>query len=119
MKSTALANSMLDAALRATAYQGPATLYLALFAPGGVEIATGAYTRQAITFAAASGKSSVSNADVLFPIATVGYTVHSAALMTASSGGDVMYSGDLENEEEMGEGDRLAFPAGSVVVSED
>ncbi len=94
-----VANSMLNAAFRATAYTGPATIFVKLHLgdPGAAGTANPAAntTRQAVTFAAASAGSVVSNADVTWLSVPNTETYTHFSLWTASSGGTFVGSGTV------------------------
>lgn len=114
--------ALLNAVLRNTAYTSPATVYLALFtdatsdAGGGTEVTGGSYARQSIAFDAPSGGSSASSSTVSFtdmPAATVTH----AAIMDASTAGNMLFHGALTASKAVGAGDTLSFAAADVVAT--
>lgn len=117
-KKTALANADLDAHL--------ANTWLALFtvAPSettdGTEVSGHAYARQAITWGAAAGGVKTSTADILFPFATSAYgsDVVAVAVCDALTAGNQRYFGALSSPLSIGEDQRVAIPAGALIVSE-
>ncbi|OMD20539.1 hypothetical protein BJP51_32320, partial [Paenibacillus odorifer] len=101
--SNYLSAALLNAALRNTAFTGPATVYIALYksdptaADTGTEVSGGSYARQAVTFGAptlVSGQQTVANtAEVVFPVATAdwGLVTH-IGLRTAATGGSLLWT---------------------------
>lgn len=124
-KTYYLDDNFINAALRNTAFTPPTTIYVALFtvAPGvgggGTEVSGGSYARQTVTFSAPSNGQSSNDAEVLFPVATAGWgTVTSFALMDASSGGNMLYFGNLSTPRDVLTSDQIRFPASQLVVQE-
>lgn len=83
------------------------------------------YVRRSITFAAASAGSSASNATVSFPVASADYnntaasgaTVTCMALMDNSTGGNVLFYGQLTNSKTVNSGDQFTISSGNLTVS--
>lgn len=128
-------------------YSPPSVVYVALFAGtagtvltalesgtsstsgsgnwGFYEINNGSYARQSITFAAASAGSCASNATVSFPVASADYnnpassgaTVTCMALMDNSTGGNVLFYGQLTNSKTVNSGDQFTISSGNLTVS--
>lgn len=128
-KKTTLSNSLLNAVLRNVAYSSPASVFVALFTVNesagsqGTEVTTvgTAYTRQSVTFSAASGGSTSNSGAVTFPVATAPYgTVTGAAVCASSTPGtdDALYFGALGTSKVVGTGDQLNFAIGALSVSE-
>jgi hypothetical protein len=124
-KSIYLDNTFLSIALLNTSFVPPAVVWVALFtvtpgpAGGGTEVVGGGYGRQTVTFSAPSGGSTSSLADVIFPIATAPWgTVVAFALFDASSGGNMLYFGNLSTSRSILTSDQLKFPAGQLVATE-
>jgi len=131
--SNYLENKVLDHVLTATAYTQPGTRYLALFnntsgnAAANLEAGTltdetstsgTAYVRKAITFAAASGGSSASNATVTFDTATGNWgTITHVAVMDAESGGNVLFYGAVTTSKTIETGDTFQVSSGNLTVS--
>lgn len=114
-----LENALINEVLRNTNYTPPATVYLALFttattdAGGGTEVTGGSYARQAITFGAPSNGTSTNTGAVSFsnmPAATVTH----AAIMDASTAGNMLFHGALTASKTVGAGDTLTFAAGDI-----
>lgn len=124
-KTYYLDDNFINVALRNTAFVSPAVIYVALFtvAPGvgggGTEVVGGGYGRQTVTFDAPVNGQSANTAEVLFPIATAAWgTVTSFALMDASSGGNMLYFGNLSTPRSVLISDQIRFPTGALVVQE-
>tara|TARA_R110000796_G_scaffold238102_1_gene358340 strand:- start:418 stop:885 length:468 start_codon:yes stop_codon:yes gene_type:complete len=149
--SNYLENEVLDHVLGEGARNfTPPTLYVALFSGtasdvsaaleagtmanssgnwGNYEINTGAYARQSINFATASGGSAASNITVTFPQANANYnnpatggsTVNYVAIVDqiddGSSTSNVLFYGALTNPKEILNGDTLSIASGSLTVS--
>lgn len=121
-----LEQALLNATLRNVAYTSPATVYVALYtaAPsdsgGGTEVTGGSYARQAATFGApavsGTGYACANTGAITFasmPAATVTH----AAILSASTGGNLMYHGALTASKVVGAGDSFVIAIGSLVVS--
>ena len=119
-----LENALINEVLRNVGYTPSATVYLALFttattdAGGGTEVTggSGPYARQAITFSAASGGATSNSGAVSFagmPAATVTH----AAIMDASTAGNMLFHGALSAPKIVGAGDTLTFAIGDIDVS--
>ena len=128
--SNYLENKILDHVLTATAYTQPSR-YLALFTadPGESgsftsEISTSgtAYARQAVTFAAASGGSSATNATVTFPTATANWgTVSHVAIVDSDveGAGNVLFYGAVTVSKLIETGDTFQISSGNLTISLD
>ena len=124
-KSYYLDNSFVNATLRNTPYTSPLVVYLALYtvAPtasgGGTEVSGGGYGRQPITFSAPVNGSTSNSADITFPIALADWgTVHAFGIFDVSSGGNLLYFGNLSAPRDILTADQAKFPAGQLVCSE-
>lgn len=105
------------------------TVYLALFtaaptdAGGGTEVTTAgsAYARQQVpagSWAAPSGGSIVTSADVNFPAATSAWgTITHIALFDAATGGNMIWYGPLAVAKAIGTGDIFRMAAGQLSAS--
>ena len=133
--SNYLENKVLDHVLTATSYSAPSTRYLALFnntsgsAAANLEAGTltdevstsgTAYSRKAVTFAAASGGSSATNATVTFDAATASWgTITHVAVMdggTAGSG-NVLFYGAVTTSKTIDSGDTFQVTSGNLTIS--
>jgi hypothetical protein len=124
-KSTYLDNSFINVALRNTAFTPPATVYVALYtvAPGvgggGTEVSTGSYARQTVAFTAPVAGVSSNTADIKFPEASADWgTIVAFALLDASSGGNLLYFGNLSSSRLVLTSDQVRFPTGQLIVTE-
>jgi hypothetical protein len=131
--SNYLENKVLDHVLTATAYSQPSTRYLALFnntsgsAAANLEAGTltdetstsgTAYVRKAVTFAAASGGSSATNATVTFDTATANWgTITHVAIMDAETSGNVLFYGAVTTSKTIETGDTFQVSSGNLTVS--
>lgn len=120
-----LENEILDHAFRNASYTPPTTVYLALFtaapsdAGGGTEVTGGGYTRQSITFGAASGGSISNTGAVSFTASGASFgTVTHVAVMDASTAGN-MLAWDAITSAVVGDGDTLSFAIGAIVITLD
>jgi hypothetical protein len=137
--SNYLENKLLDHTLTATAFSQPAARYLALFTntstnaatnleagtltdevPTSVSSVASAYSRKAVTFAAASSGSSATNATVTFDAATANWgTVTHVAIMdggTAGSG-NVLFYGAVTTSKTIETGDTFQVSSGNLTVA--
>lgn len=114
--------ALLNEVLRNTGYTPPATVYLALFstattdAGGGTEVTGGSYARQAVAFSAPSG-GNVENSGAITFTNMPAVTVTHAALMDASTAGNMLFHGALTTPKTVGAGDTLTFAAGDIDAS--
>lgn len=101
----------------------PTAWYLALYtvAPtdstSGTEVSGGSYARQAVTMTV-TGDTASNSANVEWPEATASWgTVVAAAVMDASSGGNIIAYGNLTTSKAVGSGDVFRFVAGAFDVT--
>jgi hypothetical protein len=83
------------------------------------EVTLGSYARQKVTFAQASGGTSVSDATVTFPTATADYNglVTCLAVMTTATSGNVLFYGALTTPKTVTTGDTFQIATGNLQVS--
>jgi hypothetical protein len=122
--SNYLENALINATLRNTTYTSPATVYVALFltdptdAGTGTQVSGGSYARQTATFAAPSDGASTTSADITFPTATGTWgTVAFFGIYDASTSGNLLYHGALNNSKTIQTGDILKIEAGNLTVT--
>lgn len=117
-----LENALINETLRAVGYTPAATVYLALFttattdAGGGTEVTGGSYARQAVAFSAASGGATANSGTITFtnmPACTVTH----AAIMDASTAGNMLFHGPLTASQVVTATSSLAFAAGDIDVT--
>lgn len=124
--SNYLENKILDHVLKNTSYTSPSTVYLGLFtsnptdANTGTEVSGGSYVRQSISFAAASGGVSASNATIEFPQATGSWgTVTHVGIMDALSTGNLLFHTPLTTSKLIDTGDIFRVSSGNLTVTID
>lgn len=130
-KSDYLENKVLDHILGGGDYTRPATVYIALFtvtpsdAGGGTEVTGGSYARAAVTnnatnFPAASGGAKSNGTAIAFPAATGNWgTVVAFGVFDASSGGNLLYWGDVTPNRAVNTGATASFAIGDLDFTED
>ena len=124
-KSTYLNDNFINVGLRNIAFVSPTNVYCALYtvspgvAGGGTAVAGGGYGRQTVTCDAPTSGQTSNDADINFPVATAGYgTINSFGLLDASSGGNLLYFGNLGTPRVVLTNDQVRFPSGQMLVSE-
>ena len=124
-KTYYLDNAFINAALRATPFSSPLTVYAALFttAPtaggGGVEVAGGGYARQTVLFSLPSNGVSSNTADVVFPVALAAWgTLVAFGVYDQSVGGNLLYFNVLSVPRTVTLNDQVRFPVGQLIASE-
>ena len=131
--SNYLENKVLDHVLKNTAYSQPAVLYVALFNNTSTNAATNleagtltdevsgsgtAYDRKVVAFSAASSGSATTSGDVTFDVATNNWgTVTHAAVMDASTAGNVLFYGALTVSKSVTTGDTFKISAGQLTIT--
>jgi len=84
----------------------------------GTETSGNNYARQAITFAAASSGSAVSNATVNFPAATGSQgTITHFGIFDAASSGNLLAHGAFDSSKTIATGDILRINSGSITIT--
>lgn len=101
----------------------PTTWFLALYtvAPtdstAGTEVTGGSYARQSVTMSV-TGDTASNTATVEWPAATASWgTVVAAAIMDASTGGNIISYGALTTSKTVSSGDVFRFPAGDFDIT--
>jgi len=114
---------LLDWAMTTGSATRPTAWYVALYtaAPsdsgGGTEVSTGGYTRQSVTFdAATSPGGTTSNSGVVsFTASGANYgTVTHIGIFTASTGGNLLWHGAMTASKTVNDGDTLEFSIGNI-----
>jgi hypothetical protein len=124
-KSSYLRTALVKAALKNTAFTGPATVYMSLHTAdpgltGANEITGNAYARTVWSPGAESNGQVQNNASVTFPGPTPanwGVATH-MGLWDAASAGNLLYYGPLTNPVTTSIGVPVTFPASNVGVIE-
>jgi len=119
-----LENEILDHVLSTGAYTMPSTIYVGLSTgsfgddDSGTELSGSGYTRQSITFAAASSASAASSATVTFPTATGSWgSVSHYGIYDASTSGNLLIHGAFSAAKTIGSGDVLRINSGDLTVT--
>lgn len=119
-----LANALLNEALRNVEYSQTSTVYAALFTTAtdatgsGTEVTGGSYARQSITFSAASGGAITNSNTITFPTASASWgTITHFAIMSASSGGNMLIQGQFTNSRTIGSGETYTINAGDIDIT--
>lgn len=114
---------LLDWAMTTGSATRPTAWYVGLFtaAPsdsgGGTEVSTGGYTRQAVTFDAATspGGTTSNTAAVSFTASGASYgTVTHIGIFTASTAGNLLWHGSMTASKTVADGDTLEFSIGNI-----
>ena len=120
--SNYLANAVINAAVRNTAYTSPTTAYVALFTttntPGtaGTELTGTGYSRQTVAFNAPSGGATASSGSVTFTAGANWTPVVSIAVMDASSGGNVLWYKNITTQI-VNSGQSITLTAGNITLT--
>lgn len=120
-----LENKLLEAVVKNTAYTSPATVYVALYSTvptdstSGTELTGGNYSRQAVTFAAASSGTIASNAAVTFGTASANWsTITGLAIVDASTSGNILFYKSTAPRI-VKSGDTLTIDSGDITITLD
>lgn len=120
-----LENELLDHVFRNSSYTPPSAVYLALYtsaptdAGGGTQVSGNGYSRQAITFGAASG-GAISNTSAVSFTASGGNfgTIVAVGIFDASTSGNLLAWKAITSVA-INDGDTLTFPIGDIDVTLD
>ena len=122
--SNYLENGLLNAVLRNTSYNSPATVYVGLYTsdPGegntGTEISGGSYARKDVTFGSPSNGVCTNSAAVEFAQATGSWgTVSHVGLLDAITSGNLLFYTDITTSKTIESGDIFKIAAGSLSVT--
>lgn len=119
--ASGVANSLLAALCKATNYTAPTGFYVKLHTgdPGsaGTSNAAGNTTRQSVTFAAASGGSIASSADVTWTSVSTAETYSHASFWSASSSGTFIGSCAFTASKTVAVGDTATIPSTDLTLS--
>src|SRR5690606_14946111 len=112
-----LENALLNLVFRAVTYTPPSNVYVGIFtaAPSDTGGGTEVGTRQAASFAAASGRSSATDADVTFTAVPAGSVTH-VGIFDAATSGNLLFWGEVDTAVDPG-GDDLTIAAGTLTVA--
>lgn len=127
--SNYLETAIFNHVFRNTSYTSPASLYVALFTSTATsadveagtltnEVSGGAYARQAITFGAPTNGAGSNSGTITFPTASANWgTIRFAAVMDASSSGNVLWWAQLNSDVTINSGNTYQFNTASVAPS--
>lgn len=133
-KSNYLENKVLDGVLGGPAFTLPTTVHVALSSAAYSETATGAamneltgtgYARVALTnnatnWPAAVNGSKSNGTSITFPTAGSAWgTAVTFYIVDASTGGNVLYGGDMATGRTISSGDTASFAVGALTITED
>jgi hypothetical protein len=120
-----LENKILEHSLGKTAYTMP-TAYVALYtaaptdAGGGTEVSGGSYSRQTVTWGAASGGSITNSAAINFPVATAAWgTIVAVGIFDASTTGNLLWWGTLSTSKAISTNDQFVISASNLTITLD
>ena len=121
--SNYLSNEILDHVFSGNAFTAPSNYYVALYtvsptaSGGGTEVTGGGYVRQTATFTTSATQSTNQSA-IEFPTASAAYgTVVAAAVMDATSGGNLLAFANLTAAKTIAIGDVLRIPANDLDIN--
>jgi len=124
-KSSYLRTKQIEAALKATAFTGVATIYMSLHTAspaltGTNEVSGNAYARQTVAFGASASGVVLSSTAPAFPAPTPANwgTLTHFGLWDAATVGNFYYGDALTNSVATSIGVPVTFPVGNVSVSE-
>ena len=122
--SNYLENAFINAALRATNFTAPTTVYVSLYtsdptdADTGTEVSGGSYARTSAAFDAPSNGVTQNTSDVTFPTATASWgTVTHVAIHDAASAGNMLFHTPLDTSKTIDSGDIFKITAGNLTVT--
>lgn len=118
--STYLANKIIDCFLRAQTMPTATSGYAELSVEDPTDAGTGGTTktnRVAVTFSAASASATANSAAVTFNVTSNGTYAYVSIWDTASTGGNMLYSGALTASRAAINGDTLTFAIGALTVT--
>ena len=123
--SNYLENALINHVLRNSALTSPTTVYVALFTSdaGELEAGTltnevsgGSYARQAVTFGAPTNGATSNTGAVSFTDMPAGTVTH-AAIMDASTAGNVLFHAALTQSKTLNAGDTFTLASGDLDAS--
>jgi hypothetical protein len=122
--SNYLENALLNATLTNTTYTSPASVYLGLFTSNptdsnaGTELSAPSYTRQVVSFGAASSGSSSNVSAISYDQATTDWgTIGWVGLYDAATSGNLLYYGALDTATTIDINEIFVIPIGNLTVT--
>mgnify|MGYP001419626587 FL=1 len=124
-KSNYLENKVIDHFLGTSSTSAPSNVYMGLFtsnptdANSGTEVSGNGYSRQVITFnAASSGSATNSSAETFTASGGNWGTITHFGIFDASSSGNLLYHGALTDDKVIEDGDSLVVAASAITITE-
>ena len=124
-KSNYLENKVIDHFLGTSSTSAPSNVFMALFtsnptdANSGTEVSGNGYSRQAITFNAASSGSATNSSAETFTASGGNFgTITHFGIFDASTSGNLLYHGALTDDKVIEDGDSLVVAAGAITITE-
>ena len=124
-KSNYLENKVIDHFLGTSSTSAPSNVYMGLFtsnptdANSGTEVSGNGYSRQVITFNAASSGSATNSGTVTFTASGGNWgTITHFGIFDASSSGNLLYHGALTDDKVIEDGDSLVVAASAITITE-
>jgi len=124
-KSNYLENKVIDHFLGTSSTTAPSNVFMALFtsnptdANSGTEVSGNGYSRQAITFNAASSGSATNSSAETFTASGGNFgTITHFGIFDASSSGNLLYHGALTDDKVIEDGDSLVVASGAITITE-
>ena len=122
--SNYLENALLNATLTNTTYTSPASVYLGLFTSNptdsnaGIELSAPSYTRQVVSFGAASSGSSSNVSAISYDQATTDWgTIGWVGLYDAATSGNLLYYGALDTATTIDTNEIFVIPIGNLTIT--
>tara|TARA_Y100000004_G_scaffold57524_1_gene64057 strand:- start:23 stop:406 length:384 start_codon:yes stop_codon:yes gene_type:complete len=124
-KSNYLENKVIDHFLGTSSTSAPSNVYMGLFtsnptdANSGTEVSGNGYSRQVITFNAASGGSATNSSAETFTASGGNWgTITHFGIFDASSSGNLLYHGALTDDKVIEDGDSLVVATTAITITE-
>ena len=124
-KSNYLENKVIDHFLGTSSTSAPSNVYMGLFtsnptdANSGTEVSGNGYSRQVITFnAASSGSATNSSAETFTASGGNWGTITHFGIFDASSSGNLLYHGALTDDKVIEDGDSLVVASSAITITE-
>lgn len=124
-KSNYLENKVIDHFLGTSSTSAPSNVYVGLFtsnptdANSGTEVSGNGYSRQVITFNAASSGSATNSSAETFTASGGNFgTITHFGIFDASTSGNLLYHGALTDDKVIEDGDSLVVASGAITITE-
>jgi hypothetical protein len=124
-KSNYLENKVIDHFLCTSSTSAPSNVYMGLFtsnptdANSGTEVSGNGYSRQVITFnAASSGSATNSSAETFTASGGNWGTITHFGIFDASTSGNLLYHGALTDDKVIEDGDSLVVATTAITITE-